>query len=441
MNLLRGLAERPVEQAFQEEGLHDLLQLSYFKILNAMGNATLLRHSIGAYFNEIELIHQEIQNILAILSIHHGYDPEEYERCAIKKLTSGDDPIIPSGMRPPHVKIKPSAMRCIESTVAAVERQKGSKRLNIIMQKDIYYESRESMEGIRNYTLGYFDADRFREDAGSGGFEEGAAPPTPVDLYICEFHHNISMTKNVYHKEDIRKQILIMKEKGWFAKKCTVLIDTTIGFERSPDMRELLKDPQIRKMVDDGELNMVFMRSCQKFDMLGMDNYYGGVTITVNNDRAFSAFNERMRDPTDQLEGLSYQGMTHLQKCAGNTTDEYRQAIIDNTKLLYDAIPEAMIVKEGNTNSVQVSLHNSEGNVFLQVKTPYDEKQTRKIQSIIMRGARDKRLKMMGRPSFGFPLTNIVDIKFAGLRINPGLESKGNIMKIAEIFHAIQKGS
>lgn len=103
-----------------------------------------------------------------------------------------------------------------------------------------------------------------------------------IDLFMCEFHHNISLERTEYHKEDITKQILAMHKNDLLSKKCTVLIDATIDLEQSSDMQEIFSNPEIKKLIADGELNVVFMRTAQKFDMLGLDNYYGGITVFVD---------------------------------------------------------------------------------------------------------------------------------------------------------------
>lgn len=438
LNALRGLEERKVEEAFKQAGIEDLLQLSYYKIINAMGNANHKRENLTAYCNEIEIIHQEIQNILAILSIDHGYSPTDFGEIVSKKFTSGSDPIIPEDLGSPLITINPSAMHCLASTLGAVEAQKGSKSLNVAMMKDVYYEADDTLKHSNHYQIATLDGDLFTSDKQSAGFRE--APKGPVDLFICEFHHNISVGRTEYHKEEIAEQILAMKNKGYLAKPCTVVIDMTIDLELSPDMRELLNNPEIKKMIQEGELNMVFLRSGQKFDMLGLDNYYGGITATVNNGKDFAAFNHRMQLQEDQLGGLSYQGMVHLQKYAGDSTEKYRQGLMDNTQLFYNSLPEAMKAVEGNRNPLQVSLIHDERLVYIDMKSLYQDKEFAKLISARLKHlAMDAKLPLISRPSFGFPITNFTNIVRVGIRINPGLEKEEDIKKFAGLFNIIQK--
>lgn len=85
------------------------------------------------------------------------------------------------------------------------------------------------------------------------------------------------------------------------------------------------------KGLQAGKLNLVLLRSAQKYDMLGQDNYYWGITTTFNAPHAFAAFNARMDDPADQLVGFNFQGLTHIHTQAQAEVDAYRLALANNT--------------------------------------------------------------------------------------------------------------
>ena len=114
--------------------------------------------------------------------------------------------------------------------------------------------------------------------------------------------------------------------------------------------------------------------------MLGLDNYYGGITTTINNGKDFTLFNERMERKDDQQAGLSYQGMAHLQLHAADAVEKYRLAIMKNCNKLYEALPSKLIFYEGNTNPVQFSRIEDNRLVFLDIKSLL---KARKLQSVV----------------------------------------------------------
>lgn len=432
--LIEGLIDRGVEHAFEEEGLGDLLQIIYFKINHAMGMAMQEKENLLPFLNQIEQIHQEIQNILAILSIQNPYDEKQFSESAKRKLTSGDSPVIPPDLEP-KFSVKPSCMHAVGSVMASVEAEKGTNELGVVVLKDCYYESAGTLEKSKTYEVSCLNGDHFDGTPESLDFDK--PPNRKIDLFVCEFHHNISVDRTEYHEEDITNQILAMHERGFLADKCTVMIDTTIDLEQSPSMKKLLSNPEIMQLIKEGNLNLCFVRSAQKFDMLGMDNYYGGVVATVNNGIDYSVFDERMEDPDDQLGGLSYQGMAHLQTHSGDTPDQYRQAIMQNTALFYKNLPSEMKGKIGNP--VQISTMNDDRLVFLDIKTEHPHPQfVRYVSLAITELGKKAGLPITVRASFGFAMTNLIGITHSGTRITPGLEKEEDIIAHAKVFQKIQ---
>ena len=421
--LLEGLKEHPVDQAFKDEGLRDLLQMSYFRMLNSMANAQFKRKDQEAFINEIELIHQELKNILGVLSLKHGYGGEDFAKHAAAKLTSGDNPVIPQELGEPEIVLKASGMRCLSSILTAVEEQKGSNDLNVAYLDDTYYEEVGALRNVECYGRYKYDGDQFVD-----------VKPDALDLYVCEFHHNISTERREYHTEDIASQVLKMYDEGLFAENFTVAIDTTIDLERSDEMRVFLKNEKIQKLINEGELNVVFFRSAQKFDMLGMDNYYGGVTTTLNKKERFQKFNTFMNREDDRQKGLSYQGLTHLQACGGDSMDQMRLLLMENTKRLYDGLPKGIIAEEGEVKPVEIAEMNDYRSVFLDIKTGGNEKIMFALCNKIIEFARDQEITLLCKGSFGFPMSNLVIIGNTKMRINPGLEDPETIDKLAGFF-------
>ncbi len=431
--LLRGFRQSRVDQAFKKEGLSELLQLSYFKILNSIAMAAYRRNDIIKFMNEIELIHQQIQNILGILSLNNGYDETEFEAHALGKLTSGKNPVIPPEIKTARIHLKASAMRCLSSALSAVEEQKGTCKLHVALLKDSYYQETGFFADMKNYDISQLDGDRFSVDKDSAF---GQKVEDPVDLCILEFRHNFTKGRRVYKTEDVKGQLLYMHEKGLLADKCTAVIDNTIDLECSAGIRDILHDPKIRDLIDEGRLNIVFIRSGQKFDMFGLDNYYAGVATIINNRKSFEKFNAFMELPDDCLRGLSYQGMTHLQVCGDR--DKYRLAIMENTKKIYDMLPPEMIANEIEPKLFEIGKIDDDRQVFLDIKVGEDQDLLYAIARKICQMARKAKIPLLTKPSFSFPITNIT-IMGSKLRINPGLEGEENLRFFAECLMKLHK--
>ena len=101
--VLEGLSQHPanqnagkngIEAVFKKHGLEGFLQISYSKIQLGLANATFKKGNLVQFLNAIEQIHQEVQNILAILSLEGGYGETEFGDMVAKRLTEETDPAV-----------------------------------------------------------------------------------------------------------------------------------------------------------------------------------------------------------------------------------------------------------------------------------------------------------------------------------------------------------
>ncbi len=438
-NLLEGLdkccGEKGIEKVFEEKGLTDLLQIFYVRLNNALADATVRRYEFE-FYNHIEIIHQIIQDILAIAE---PYSNDQAFSDSVQKNLLGNNSAIPASLIS-QVHLMPSAMHGVSSTVTAVEKQKGSNNLNVALLKDSYFESVKIFEDVKTYKVSTLDGDSFTENNMDDALGNPSPSKLPFDLFVCEFHHNFSKTRTDYHPEDVAGQVKVMYKEGKFAERFTVLIDTTIDLEQSDEVRQFLQDTEIQNLIKEGKLNVVLVRSAQKFDMLGMDNYYGGVSIVLNDKKSFADFNERMSRPEDQLRELSFQGMTHLQRYGQGIQDDYRKAIMKNTQELYKQLPKKAIYHEGTTNPMQISQINDPHSVFLDIK--FDERKFsatgKAFYASLRRFAYEEGFPLTLRGGFGFINSNILNVELEKYRFTPGLESEEIIQCYAAFFQATQ---
>jgi hypothetical protein len=445
-NMLRGLADYNktkggVDKAMRDQGLDEVLQTSYFRMLNAMATAVQQQDDLVGFLNQVEVIQQQMATLLSLLE---PYGANAFGDSIRAKLTAptgpGNKPVIPSGLDKPGVQLKPSAMHCLASILSSVEALKKSNNLNVCVVKDHYYESAGAVTTSGTYSVSQFDGDSVR---GPDGVSTKPLDPAsiqgkkPLDVYVCDFHHNISLDRNHYQIENLQHHVDELYRNKLVADKFTVAIDCTIDFVTSKDVQAFLEHNKDR--IAAGKLNVVLFRSAQKFDMLGMDNYYGGFSVNINNHTAFTDFNTRMEAPEDQLKGASLQGLSHIGVSASEDTDEYRNALMASTKRFYDALPPGLIWSPGSTSAMQVARTDDPNAVFLDIKFPGNDKASEAFMNRLKAFALEEGLPLTGRASFGFATTNLNLIHGEQTRLTPGLEGPEIQDRYIDFFAAVYK--
>jgi|GEM_PF-2891276 len=445
-----------IDKKFEEKGLTGLLPYSYHVMLTAMQDAVSRfpkdkgefiplspeqkKKNFIAFMNDLEVLHLGIQNILCILQ---PYNDQALAESSIKYLRSTS--VIPPDLADPIVVPKASAMRVFSSALASVEKQyiadKKKGEINTLVLKDSYYESTGLLGEAKNYHVTKLEGDKFTEnDENTIHDIAEELGNKKLDLFLCEFEHNISLDRVSYKVEKVKEQVKALFNHDIAADKLTVIIDTTLDLVDSNHIKTLLEDSDIKKLIKEGKLNIVLNRSAQKFDMVGQDNYSGGIATVFNEPKAFSAFNERMTDKDDQLTGLSYQGLTHLLSHQ-EMIDKYRRKVMENTRKLYDAIPKEAIYVKDSTSRTQVSEIETTQPLFLDIKFPNRPSLANKFVNFLHRFASKNELFLTQRSSFGFANTNLTVIGEEKIRINPGLEDEEVIKKYAEFFSKWSKYS
>lgn len=459
-NMLRGLAayqpdKGSIDKAMQTQGLDEILQTAYYRMLNAMAGAVdsqaFLQDSRNRpapaaaskafidFMNQVEVIQQQIATIVSLVEPYGGNAFGDSIRAKLADPAGpGGKPVVPPGLEKPGIQLKPSAMHCLASILSSVESLKRGNALNVCVVKDHYYESAGAITTAGTYSVSQFDGDAVR---GSDGVSPKDLDPAsikgkkPLDLYVCDFHHNISLDRNHYQIENLQHHVDELYRNNLVADKFTVAIDCTIDFVNSKDVQAFLEHNKDR--IANGTLNVVLFRSAQKFDMLGMDNYYGGFTVNINNHAAFADFNTRMETPKDQLKGPSLQGLSHIGVHASQDTDEYRSALMANTKRFYDNLPPELIWSSDSTSVMQVAKTDDPNAVFLDIKFPGNAAASEAFVGQFKAFAQKEGLPLTGRASFGFATTNLNLIHGEKTRVTPGLEGSEIQDRYIAFFKAV----
>lgn len=254
-----------------------------------------------------------------------------------------------------------------------------------------------------------------------------------IDVYFCDFHHNISFINN-YKAEKITEQVKVLLNGNFLSEKATVIIDNTMNLEKSEDLRLFLLDSQINNAIITGKLNLVILRSAQKFDFFGLDNYMGGITLTINDGKSFLPFDHRMKEKHDQLKGLAYQGLVLFNLMnEKNLTDEYRKMLISNNNLLYNLLDDKLIRIKDCQSFLSVSKIKDKGIVFLDIQIKKDLPNTmRALMEIVNDYVKENNTMATRRSSFGFANANFIFINENYCRFNIGLEKPEIVALYAE---------
>lgn len=257
-----------------------------------------------------------------------------------------------------------------------------------------------------------------------------------VDFYACQFNPNIDIDDQCHHyaSDPVEKNIRSIFEKKPDTDQLTVAVDITIDYANSERMQTLLKS--FEKEILEGKLNLVFFRSGQKFDIMGMDNYYGSPFFVVNNrDAKWTPFQKVLDNPGHRTDPLSLQWFTLMNKYAVKELDDYRRQIFINTRDLLKQIPQKMLWNARKPNQTHISTADEGMDAcFIDIKLKGRFHRFRSIALIaqFFKRCLDAGIKAHTRASFGFYHPNCILISVnaekgsSSLRINPGLNPKDN---------------
>ncbi len=195
-------------------------------------------------------------------------------------------------------------------------------------------------------------------------------------------------------------------------------------------MREISSQPGFKREIQEGRLNVVVFRSGQKFDMLGLDNYFGGLFYVINDgDEKWWEFSILKTHEVFQTDPLSLQFFNWMAETDFKLFDDYKRIIFDNTREILESIPTELAPESGK----EVCICDFDVGVlspFIDIKIALKDD----VQNLEFRMWVEKRFMELfisedklfyRRGSFGFPHANITWIE-PKLRINPGLDPSEN---------------
>lgn len=414
-SLLQGLmieiSKEKWEELNKNHETRELLQAILMRILQHLAKSTYQLDDFSHFTSTIELIHCEIASLLILTSPFQG---EDFEVIYKKHLTH-----IPKELHGfVKVGIAKSAMHLFAETL--------SQSAQPVMLPGIYHEQ-QPLIGKEN-TIG-----KILENS---EIEE-------VDLFVSEFNPNIN--KDISYafytvRNPIQDITSLLKTKPK-SIHLTILMDSTIDYVGSNKAGALLA--HFSKEIKEGKLNFIFMRSGQKFDMLGMDNYYGSPYYIINNgDKQWLFYETLLKEKSAQTDPLSIQWFCLSNKYAFEKMEEHRAFVFSNTRMILKEIPESLLPDQ--EGPIRISQFEKEIlPCFIDIKIHSERSLFQSIRKIFLNTFQSAGCKVYSKPGFGFLSPNFLSFSTDEgapkiIRINPGIDPQENAI-FAQFFINISK--
>ncbi|MBL4613853.1 MAG: hypothetical protein JKY27_03130 [Magnetovibrio sp.] len=476
-----------VKRCLEDAGLEELWSLTLNKIQGLMAKATACKGSMRDFLDQVALIQEEIVTLIAVAK---PYSQDDFQTGMLETTD-----MFPDGFLGDDVKadfsLKNSASRCFNAVLTACEDTKersqgdaghlAKRGLKVLVQTDAYYEpSMYVLDHATDHQQAGLNTDGLLPGGTEKDFDDQLDEmeraqrednQPKLDTYLCEFHHNISYDRKKYSPEDVTKQVRKLVDKGVVANPFTVAIDTTIAKTDEAAVKTFLAG--FADEIKDGSMNVIIYRSAQKFDQMGGDMYNGGIMccISADNDGEPSPFQRALDSQGEAPSEGNLQGLTHLNLSAQDEINDYRAAIMENTRKMGDpnsgsiaAIPATMMLKPENADLslIQIAVNEDDEAPFLDIKFSFVEIGDEPPEGSAERkewGVRMERYEKLyadlqkvfaakakadpensvtsTRASFGFQHSNVTLIGESKLRLNPGLEDEERLAKHTQMLVAV----
>ncbi len=411
--MFQNLPEDPVAQKAMEQRLaflahpsiQELIQTSTFRLSQHLATATFHSDDFRTFIQGVDLIHTELTTLLLLFK---PFDVKAYDEIHTMYLSE----TIPDSRLITSIGVARSAMNVFTGVNAAVIHNNPNPVR--ICGDHSYYEEAEFVGGTLTLKNALSDPNIKK-----------------VDLYVAEFNHNIDIDPKhtVYEKGTVIQDVREIFEKKPDTDSLTVAIDATLDLTNSKDLKDFINE--FKDEISSGRLNIVVFRSGQKFDMLGLDNYFGAPFYIINNgSEKWSEFGKIKTDEVYQTDSLSLQFFTWMAQSGLNLPDEYKDLIFQNTRAILDQVPEGLQPSEEKRACV-CTFNKDVKSPFIDIKINRldnsgdqvdDQEELRRwVQTRFAEIFIDEKKLVYMRGSFGFPNPNITWIE-PKMRINPGID-------------------
>ncbi len=418
IQLLKGWAAE-IGQAKWEEitknpALREILDGTLYKIKIQLANAELHKNDYNKFNQAIELAHNELAILLELTAPFSRDDFSSIYQEALQ--------IVPQ-------ELKSSVQAGVAKTAMNVY-----TGIELALSKMTAGENRTP---VRAYCPNlYYETVSFSGQAHPIEEAINTATISHIDHYSTQFNSNIRVESahTNYEVTDVAGDIQKLLAARPDTKHLTVSVDCTIDYFNSPRVAALLE--LFKQEIQDGKLNFVFFRSGQKFEMLGMDNYYGAPYYIVNNGQSpWVSFNQQFSAPAFKTDSLSMQWFCLSNRYASGLIDAYRNQVFKNSREILNRVPASLrpqldpSQQRVRVNTVEASMDAA----FIDIKVSgsFHRIRSKALMASFLNHCIEQDVKTDARGSFGFSHPNITTISVdsdssTSLRITPGINSEEN---------------
>jgi hypothetical protein len=419
LDMLRGLLSKLDQDTWEEinqnSATRTILQAVLYRIINHLKAAEAAIEEDNQFIQAIELAHAELATLLE-LSL--PYMPEDFSAIYLKQLE-----IIPHKLWP---FIKAGLGKTAETVFAEVNVAVKAQNPNSVSAWcDWFYY--EHMQLLGNNQ-------KLKSVLQDEGIDH-------IDLYGCTFNPSIESdylnTNYVQHNliADIER---ILQEKP-NTEHLSVAIDCTNDYVNSEKLQQLLN--HFEAQICEGRLNIVVFGSGQKFDMLGMDHFYGSPFYVINNGAdQWKPFDKLFTEEVHTTDKLSAQWFCLLYEFAPKSVDEFRFLFFANNRHVLENIPEQL--SPTNKRSITVSKADAKAEltfIDIKVKGLFHRVVASVLVGVSQLYAVKNKVKASIRGSFGFLHPNatlIFSSNSTTLRLHAGILQSDN-RYIIEFLHSL----
>lgn len=325
----------------QDPATRDILQTVLYKTIGHLKNAEAFIEDDNQFIQAIELAHAELATLLELIA---PYKPEDLSSIYLKQLNG-----IPASLMP---YLKGGLSKTAETVFAELNVAVSAQNPNPVCtsSESLYFEHAQLLGNNQKLESALKDVQIGK-----------------IDLYACTFNPSIESDFNNanYVQNDLVGDIeKILKEKP-NTQHLTVAIDFTNDYFNSKKSQHLLE--RFKSEIHSGRLNFVFFGSGQKFDMLGIDHFYGSPFYMVNNGaKHWKAFDNLFTAEVHKTDLLSTQWFCLLYEFASKSTDEFRRLFFENNRNILQNVSPKLFSK--NRNVSVSSVHEKAELTFIDVK-------------------------------------------------------------------------
>lgn len=436
---IKGLKEYPVDASFAQMGLRTVLHECYARMLNLMEVMMRQDYKNGGEKALVkladlkDLIFEDLFFIIEV-SADKSQANQRVEELLMKPLKN-------AVMKPTACSFVNNGVRCVTllhrvcQKAKELETKEGAT-LSILSYQDSYYEIADPKRYGRQrvVTVAAPDYDKSLDEALT---KFSQLPDSEkIDFIVVDPHGSLNKDSRSIDTHDAGKIIDAVLARNASRRPLTVALDTTIAFIEDPETVRLLAKYQ--KLIEDGQLNLVFYRSIHKFDAFGTDKLTGGVLqVYSKNPNFLQSFASTMGEQKGYVDPINPLCFVHLQKYCHAGLEEWRRRIFENTSYLYSLIDKRFVSSDPAAKDLPFYMYELKDSInFATVLYVSNREEYAKFEQIL----KYKGFPCVSRLGFGFLYTT--DCSFYAnkenqyIRFNIGIEDKAKFKIFAEIFNA-----